>query len=277
MHKSARITKDPIQIGGKSFPISGRFKLTLNRDPQKFHATNINSFIPYGKSTESIVQFQGLRGPVDFLMITKLITPLDPDKHEIDAANVRVLIQHPNVRLEEMTDKEHELLVKANLKKDNPEFTLVNIDKQSLQIHTESRDMIDIQFMIMGTKTTLTKKKLMYIASALGLPTRSEIQDEERYMVQLQKTVISHLTVNKDDRAKFMLYYDKIADAEVLYFIEEMIAQGLIEEFGGMYKIGVKPVGFSIKDIREYFINQPEEYEAFKLEVQKFHNDKVTN
>jgi len=275
--KSSRITKDPVQIGGKSFPISGRWKLTLNRDAKKFHATNINSFIPYGKSSEDIVKFQNVHGAVDFLLITKLITVFDPDKHDIDAANVKVLIQHPNVRLEEMSDKEHERLVKENLKKDNPEYTLVNVDKKSLQVHTEARDMIDIQYMIMGTKTTLNKKRLMYICSALGLATRSEIQDEERYVAFLQQSLISHLTVNKDERAKFILFYDKIADAEVLYFIEEMITLGLIEEFGGMYKIGVKPVGFTIQDIKEYFINQPDEYEAFKMEVHKFHQGKVTN
>ena len=277
MLRSARITKDPIQIGNKTFPISGRFKLTLNRDPKKFHATNINSFIPYGKRSEDVVHFYNINGPVDFLLITKLITVLDPDKNDIDAENVKVLIQHPNVRLEEMTDKEHEFLVKENLKKDNPEYTLVNVDKKSLQVHVESRDMIDIQFMIMGTKTTLTKKKLMFISSALGLTTRSEVQDEERYIKFLREQLISHLTVNKDDRVRFMGYYEKIAEAEVLYFLEEMISMGLIEEFGGMYKIGVKPVGFSIKDIKEYFINQPEEYEAFKTKVQEYHQGKVTS
>lgn len=275
--KSSRVTKDPIQIGGKSFPISGRFKLTLNRDPKKFHATNIDSFIPYGKGTEDIVQFRNTHGSVDFLLITKLVTVFDPDKSDIDAANVKVLIQHPNVRLEEMSDREHEKLFKENLKKENPEYVLVNVDKKSLQVHTEARDMIDIQYLIMGTQTKLTKKKLMFISSALGLATRTEIQDEERYLAFLQKALISHLTVNVEDRAKFMLYYDKIADAEVLYYIEEMISLSLIEEFGGMYKIGVKPVGFSIKDIKEYFINQPEEYDAFKLQVAEFHQGKVTS
>lgn len=277
MHKSARITKDPIQIGNKTFPISGRFKLTLNRDAKKFHATNINSFIPYGKGTEDIVQFRNQRGSVDFLLITKLITTFDPDKNAIDAENVKVLIQHPNVRLGDMSDKEHESLVKSFLKIDNPEYVLVNVDKQSIDVHNEARDMIDIQFLIMGTNTKLTKKKLMYISSSLNLPTRTEIQDEERYVVQLQKTLISHLTVNKDDRIKFMFFYEKIAEAETLYFIEEMITMNLIEEFGGMYKIGVKPVGMSIQQIKEYFISQPEEYEMLKLEVQKFHNGRVTN
>lgn len=277
MHKSARITKDPISLGGKSFPISGRWKLTLNRDPKKFHATNINSFIPYGKRTDEIVQFANQRGPIDFLLITKLVTVLDPDKSDIDAHNVKVLIQHPNVRLEEMSDKEHEKLVKADLKKDNPEYKLVNVDKQSIQIHSESRDMIDIQFLIKGTQTTLTKKKLMYICSALGLKTRSEIQDEERYLVFLRDALISHLTTNKDDRANFMFYYEKIAEAEILYYIEEMITLGYIEEFGGMYKIDMKPVGFSIKNIKEYFTNEPEEYEAFKFKVNEFHQGKVTN
>ena len=137
--------------------------------------------------------------------------------------------------------------------------------------------MIDIQYLILGTKTTLTKKKLMYISSALNLTTRSEIQDEERYTKFLREQLVSHLTVNKDDRVKFSLYYDKIADAETLYYIEEMIALGLIEEFGGMYKVGMKPVGFNIQQIREYFINQPEEYDAFKTEVHKFHQGRVTS
>lgn len=274
---SSLISKDPIQIGGKTFALSGRFKLTCNRDPQKFAVTNLNSFIPKGKTQSQKVNFRDEHGERPFLLIMRITEFYRPDESDIDAHNVAVLIQHPEVRLLDMSDKEHQNLVDQGLKKGNPEFTLVNIDKAAMDAHNARRDMIDIEYQIMGKKSTLNKKRLMYISAALKLNTRSEIQDEKRYIAFLQEQLINHLKNNVADREMFDYYFEKINDAEVMYFIDELIKLGKIVEFGGMYKIDDKPVGFEIKNIKDYFATNEDEYAQFKLFVQEFHKNKVTS
>lgn len=270
-------SKDPISIGGKTVALSGRFRLTCNRDPKKFFVTNLNSFIPKGKMKDDKVNFIDENGPRPFLLIQSVTKIYKPDESEIDAHNVAVLIQHPEVRLVDMSDKEHEALVNSGLKKANPEFALLNLDKAIMDEHEAKQEMIDIEYQIMSRKSTLNKKRLMYITSALHLPTRSEIQDEKRYIAFLQNQLITHLRGNPADRPNFEYFYEKINDAEVLYFIDEMIKMGIIEEFGGMYKIDNKPVGFEIKNIKDYFASNEDEYAQFKLKVQTFHKDKVTS
>lgn len=271
-------TKDPISIGGKTVSLSGKFRLTINRDPRKFYVTNLDGYVPRGQTVDKKVKFLDENGPVGFLLISRIDSFYKPDESDIDAHNVKVLITHPDVRLSDMSDKEHEYLVTQGLKKANPEYTLINLDKAIMDLHEEEQDMVEIKYLILKKNSSLSKKKLMYISSALHLTTRSEITDEKRYIVSLQKQLVQHLSNNVDDRKMFMFYYDKINDAEVLYFIDEMIIMGIIEEFGGMYKLDSKPLGFEIKNIVEYFASQPEEYEQYKLKVQKFHsdNDKVT-
>lgn len=269
--------KEPIRLGGKQVATSGKFRLRVNREKKKFFATNLVAFIPKGKTKESIMNFQNSHGEVGFLFIDSLETIFRPDENEIDAHNVKVLIQHPEVRLEDMSDRDHENLVRQNLKKANPEFFLINLDRAEMDDYEEERNMIEINYLIMSTKTSLTKRKLMYISSCLNLPTRSEISDEKRYVAHLQKQLISYLKGNPGEREKFQMYYDKLEQTEVIYYIKELLELGIIEQFGGMYKIDNKPVGFEMKNIIEYFAENEDEYAAFKLTVNDFHKGKVTS
>lgn len=269
--------RDPIRFGGKNHALSGRFKLILNRDPRKFFVANLDGFVPKGKTLKEIVKFHDENGERPFLLITKLVTFFDPDKSDVDAANVAVLIQHPEVRLLDMSEKEQQQCIDDGIKKGNPEYTLINIDKQIMDDYDASQDMIEFEYLIKSKKSTLNKKRLMYISGALNLPTRSEIQDEKRYIAHLQNQLIGHLRGNEKDREMFSYYYDKINDAEVLYFIDEFIKMGIIEEFGGMYKLDTKPLGFEIKNIKDYFATAEDEFAAYKLKVQEYHNDKVTS
>ena len=51
----------------------------------------------------------------------------------------------------------------------------------------------------------------------------------------------------------FYLYYEKIEQAELLYFINEFIALEYVQNFGGIYKVNDVPVGFKIPDIIDWF------------------------
>ena len=269
-------SKTSVTIGGKKIPLHGKFKLSLKRDPNKFHMASIESFIPVGKTINDRVYFYNENGRVNFILLDKMNVFFNPDQNEVDAMNITSLIQHPNVRLEGMSDVEHMALAEKKIKKENPEYTLVNLDKQIMDENNDNVDMIEIQYLIVNRKNPLSKKKLMYITSALNLSIKSQIQDEERYIVHLQNQLIRHLKGSEIDREKFRKYYENIAEAELLYFINEFITLGIIKDFGGMYKIEDRPVGMSVSDIKNWYASNEDMYEKHKLEVQQFHSDKVS-
>lgn len=269
-------SRDPIKIGGKKVSLHGKFRLTSNKDASKIHLINIDSFIPQGKTINEKLYFYDINGPVNTLYIDRKFVIFNPDNNEIDAKNITTLIQHPDVRLEDMTDNEHEQLARLSLKKDNPEWTLVNLDKAITDQHDEDVDLIEIKYLITKKKDPLSKKKLMYISSALGLPLYSDITDEVRYIGHLQRQLSNFLQVNIDRRTDFKLFYDKISEAEIMYYINELMNLDVIKDFGGMYKINDVPVGFKTSDIKDWFAANEAEYEELKLKVQEFNSNKIT-
>lgn len=276
MHTIEEQSRDTVKIGNKQVSLHGKFRLTCRRDPAKFHLANLSANVPKGKSIESMDHFYGVNGKMAFFLMDRIQKNFKPDESEIDAKNVAVLIRHPDVRLLDMSDAEHEVLVRMELKKANPLFTLINLDKSSIENHADEVEMIEISYLI-TKKNNLSKKKLMYIASAIGLSTRSEITDEVRYIAHLQSQMIAYLKGNKDKRKVFMHYYEKINEAEMMYFINEFIALGFVQDFSGMYKIGDVPVGFKIPDVKEWFAQNEDEYNKYVFQVQEFHNGKVTS
>ena len=254
---------------------NGKFRLTCKKPADKFYLTNINADIPLGKGINEKDYFYDVTGPIEFLLIDRIQTFFNPDVNDIDAKNVAALIRHRDVRLEDMSEEEHQLLVRQGLKKDNPGFTLINLDKSVIDKHREDVEMYEISYLITRKKDGLSKKKLMFITSALSLSTRSEIVDEERYMAFLQQQLINHLKSNVEERETFMFYYDKIAEAETIYYINQFIDLGFIKDFGGMFKLEDKPIGFDIQSIKQYFANNEDEYNAYKLRVDEFNSNKV--
>lgn len=269
-------SRDAILIGNKKVSMHGKFRLTCNKPANKLFLTNINADIPQGKTINEKDYFYDVNGPINFLLIQKTETFFNPDYNDVDALNVAALIRHKNVRLEDMSEAEHMALAKKGLKKENPEFSILNLDKSVMDKHNESVEMIEIKYLITKKKEPLTKRKLMYITSALGLSTNSEIQDEVRYTAYLQKQLIDFLESNKAKREQFMLYYEKIAEAEIIYFINQFIEHDIVKDFGGMYKIQDKPVGFSIQNVKEWFQSNEDEYNVYKMQINEFNSDKVT-
>ena len=84
------------------------------------------------------------------------------------------------------------------------------------------------------------------------------------------------LTANKDRRADFLFFYEKIAEAEIVYYINQFIEVGYVKDFGGMYKIEDRPVGFTIGDVKTWFATNEDDYEKYKFKIDEFNSDKVT-
>lgn len=265
-----------INVGSSKVSGNGRFKLVCLKDPSKFVLTNIDSFIPYGKTIDNMVQFYDETGPVKFLLVSRIESILKPDDSDVDAKNVTTLIQHPDVRLLDLSDSEHEELVRLNLKKSNPRFTLINLDKSDQTKYEEEVDMYEISYLITTKKkNALSKKKMMYLASSVGVNIHSEIKDEERYLADLKQKTINHLRVNKDLRETFMHFYDNLEKAELEFYVNEMMRHGIIKDFGGMLKLEDKPIGYKRSDIMDYFAANEDEFNVLKEKIQKYNSNTV--
>jgi molybdenum-dependent DNA-binding transcriptional regulator ModE len=97
------------------------------------------------------------------------------------------------------------------------------------------------------------------------------------YITLLEQALIKFLEGNEKKRKDFYLYYEKIEQAELLYFINEFIALEYVQNFGGIYKVNDVPVGFKIPDIIDWFATNEDVYKGLKLKVQEFHSNKVTS
>ena len=71
--------KKSVTIGKKTVSVIGNFQLKYNGDAKRFRMTNINSFVPPGKSIEDKLAFKTQQGLVESLIISKLILSFKPD------------------------------------------------------------------------------------------------------------------------------------------------------------------------------------------------------
>jgi hypothetical protein len=252
------------QIGKTDVPVIGRFTLKVNKNPKKFRITNINSFVPNGKTVEERVQFKNNSGLVDYVMVDKLITTLNPDKNDIDYHNVRVLIQHPDVGLASINEDAYNKLVKDNLKNANPTFTLTNIDKYEDDKHNESIGLLKTRYKIYDDKNPISKKQLIYICSYLGVPHRTDISDEKRFIIFLQKQLDKYIQQGEEQINSFNEITDNIQSAEKVYYVNEFIRLGIVTEKGGIYKVKELPVGPDVKSVINYFDQNPEAFTLYK-------------
>ena len=112
--------KKNVKLGEKTnVGMNGTFILKVNRDPQKFTLTNINSYVPQGKTVGDRKRFMSTQGEVDTLFIDKISTTFKPDENQNDRHNIEVLIQHFDVFIPGIPEKEWKELVRLNIKKAN--------------------------------------------------------------------------------------------------------------------------------------------------------------
>lgn len=264
-----------VKIGKKDVELIGRFQLEVKADKNKFKMTNINAFIPQGKTINDKVKFLSASGLVNSLFISKLITIFDPDKSEMDAHNVDVFIRHYDVRIGGMTENDHRELVTAGIKSSNPKFVLTNIDKVADERHEEDIQLLKLRTKIYDDSNPLSKEQFIWLASNFGIAYRTAIQDEVRFKTYLQKELDKFVQRNKENRKAFMDALDNLKLTEMKYYINEFEQEGFVKEMGGMYKVGLKPVGASINSVISYFENNPSDFQAYKTEIIQKNNNTV--
>lgn len=264
------------KIGSNNISVMGRFSLEVLRDKEKFRLTNINSFVPQGKTIEEKVNFKNSSGLIDYVMIDKLVSFFEPEKSETDYHNICVLIQHPDVRIAHMSEEEHRALVKKGLKKSNPGFKLTNIDYFEDIKHQKSVNLLKARNKIY-TDEKLTKKVLIYICSNLGIPYRTEITNEKNLITFLQKQIDKFIQRKEENIVEFEKILNNINYAEKIYYINELIALEVIKDIGGIYKVKDIPVGPDIKSIISYFDSNPESYVIYKKMIIERDQNSVYN
>ena len=264
-----------VKIGKKEVELIGRFQLEVRAPKEKFRMTNINGFVPAGKTINDRIKFMSGSGLVNSLFIDKLITIFDPDKSDIDAYNVDVFIRHIDVRIGGMSEEDHKELVKAGLKNSNPKFVITNIDKVADERHEQDIDLLKLRMKIYSEEKPLSKEQLIWLASSFGVAYRTAIQDEVKFKSYLQKELDKFVQRNKENRKAFIEALDNLKLTELKYYINEFEQEGFVKEMGGMYKVGLKPVGASINSVISYFENNPSEFQAYKTEIIQKNNNTV--
>lgn len=270
------MSKKVVVIGNRSVDVIGRFQLKVNRDPKRFRITNINSFVPFGKGPDDRMKFRTQSGLVESLVIDKLIVTFSPDNgNELDLHNVNTLIQHPDVRLDGMSDEEHKSLVQKNLKKSNPKFILTNIDKIEDESFEKQVKLINLRSQLFSDSNPLTKEMLVYLASNFGIPYKNDISEPERYRRYLLKRIDSYIQLNEENRTKFKQALENVKMTEMVYYLNEFEELGIVSQMSGIYKIQDKPIGASRGKLIEYFEQNPSDFQAFKEEVIRYNSGKI--
>lgn len=258
-----------VKLGTKDVSVIGTFRLDVNRDKTKFRLTNINAFVPYGKSANDRVKFKTEAGEVDSIIIDKISTIYRPDENELDKFNVMVLLQHPDVFVKGLSDDEHRNLVRLNLKKPNPKFTLTNIDKVETDSFDNETSLIKSRAKLYSDTEPLSKEKLVWLCASFGLPYRTNITDQKRYKQQLIKIIDKYIQYSSDNRKKFDDSLDNIKTTEMKFYINELKNIGIITDIGGIYKVGDRPVGATDDHLVLFYEQNNEIYLLHQEEVRK--------
>ena len=262
-----------VKLGNVTVSLIGKFQLEVRKPAKKFALTNIDSYVPQGKKVEDKVKFLTQDGEVETLLIDKLKTNYYPDKSEIDKENVRRMIGHPAVFLDGYPEEVWNELIRKNIKSPKSDFILRNLEKIDDNKFEEKTKLIEAQAILYGTLQPISVEKLKWMCSTFGLTYRQQTSDMNRYRVQLVNSLDAFIqntkakTNNKTNLERFIDAIKNIEETEVRYYINELISLGMIKDYGGMYKVGDRPVGRNINDIIKYYREQPEVYISHKKEV----------
>ena len=258
------------KLGNVNVSTIGKFELEVRKDQKKFKLTNINSFIPKGKTIANKVNFKTQNGEVESLMINKFRTIFKPDEKETDRDNVAVLIQHPRVYIHDYPDKEWDLLVKQGIKAPKSDFILKNIDKQNLDSFDSENELIEARAVLRSTKNPISTEKLKWLCSNFGISHRSHITESKRYRVFLINQMDKFIQNTKNEVSgeknleRFIDALENIKYTEMIFYINELKSLQIIIDFGGVYKVGDRPVGSNVQDIINWYTDHPEVFNGHK-------------
>lgn len=255
---------DRVNLGNKSIHVEGRFKLEVLKDQKKFSLTNINAFVPLGKSAKDRIRFKTESGEVDSLFIDRISVLFNPQK-EIDRHNVWAMIQHRDVRIGGMSDEEHQKLVDQNIKSARPEFRLTNVDRVEDEAHEQEVNLLKVRSKLYSDENPLSKKKLIWFCSNYGIPYKTDITDTKKYIADLQKRIDKHISGSTAIAMQFDKDISEMNKVEMRFYINELISLQIVQEFYGVYKINDRPIGAGIDHVMKFYDDNPTIY----LEHQK--------
>ena len=244
--------------------VTGKFQFSLRGKEKikKSKLTNIDSFVPIGKKQEDRLRFLSENGEIDTLFIGAPIVIFKPDESEIDRHNVKVLIQHFDVFLPDVPEAEWQKMVQKKIKKSNPKFSLVNVDKKNIEKFENEQILVKTRASLYNDSMTL--ERLKWLCSVLGVGYRSSTTDTERLKVEYITKLDKFLQYSKENIAKFNEFVNNIKRTEGLYYINLFMEKGLVKEFGSIYKVGDVPVGSNKDEVIQYFQENIELFQNYK-------------
>lgn len=242
-----------VKLGTENYVIEGRFRLDVRRDPKKFSMTNILSFVPPGKTVNDRVKFKTEgSGEVDSLFINRHSILFDPNK-EVDAHNIAVFIQHPDVRIGGMPEEDHQKLVDKRIKKANCTFTITNVDKVEIKKYNEEVSILKVRGKLYNEDKPIEIEKLLWICSNFGIPYFSNVTDKQKYVNEITRKVDKYIMSGSE-------YAKKVDDAlvnmkrtEMIFYINELLNLNIISNFGGIFKIEDRPIGSTIDHLINFY------------------------
>lgn len=244
--------------------VTGKFQFSLSNKNsiKKTKLTNIDSFVPVGKTQQDRLRFLSENGEVDTLFIGKPIVIFNPDSSVIDKHNVKVLIQHFDVFLPDIPEAEWKKMVEKKIKKSNPKFTLVNVDKKNIEKFQTEQNLIKTRSMLYNENMTL--ERLKWLCSSLGVGYRSATTDTERLKIEYITKLDKFLQTSKENITRFVDFVNNIKRTEGLYYINLFMEKNLVKEFGSIYKVGDVPVGSNKDEVIQYFQENIELFQNYK-------------
>lgn len=243
--------------------VNGKWQLSLNNGgPKKIRLTNIDSFVPVGKTQADRLRFLSENGEVDTLFIGSPIVIFKPDESIIDKHNISVLLQHFDVFLPDIPEKQWQKMVEKRIKKSVPKFKLINLDKRINENFAKEQNLVKIRGILYGESMSL--ERLKWLCSVCGVGYRSATTDSARLKAEYITKLDKYIQANDENAAKFYDFVNNVKKTEGLYYLNLFMEKGLVKEFGGIYKVGDVPVGSSKDEVIQYFQENIELYQNYK-------------
>lgn len=275
-------TKKEFKIGiNDSINVSliGKFVLERKieeRKRQKFRLANLTSEVPFN-SKDRFYFYDNYGNPVNSLYIDRIKTVFSPDDNSVDKSNLISLMTHSDVRIQSMTDEEHQKLVKAKLKKSNPRYLLTNIDKVKDAKHEDQRSTVKAMSLIYDNN--YTSKQLVYFCSLFNLPYSLEETFENAKKTNLESRLISWVQKDVGNATKLISKIDDLTTAEDSWYYDQLMKYGIVHNNDGYYKIADshKPIGIDKESVVKYLQTEKEAYDMLKVQVQNFIKQEQNN
>jgi hypothetical protein len=263
-NKIPRTLKDPhILLGNWKLT----YKITNRNGKAAFSGRNLTTYNDALTGMER--PLYNLNGqPTNGFMIDRPVMTFNPGKDLNDRNKLDWLIGHPAVYVPQKHAKLSEDQIKN--KDSNPRITLVNLDYEEVE-DLDQADVIDTLIgklsIVKGTQS-ISLQKIRFILSTLNKPyydakyLKNETVEKQKLKKHLKDFIRKGLNTDNADRVNIIL--NNLEEAKYGYQVKEMLRFGILNIYGGMYKIDSHPIGTTLESVIKYFIDNPDLYKELE-------------